>query len=147
MEKLNKNKVIIVAIAALAVIAIIAIIVILVNKTGNEGDGSSKVGTISNSASEFEALKVKNVELKYDEASNQTIIDFAIQNTTEEKVENLTVQIQLLNESENVMAGVETYVSTIDAKGEHKVNMMLGGNIKGIKKIKLVNPVKETPAQ
>ena len=140
MEKLNKNKVI--------MVAIIAFIIILVNKSGKEGDISSKVGTIANSDSEFESLKVKNVEVKYDEESNQTIIDFAIENKKEEKVENLTIQIQLLNEKDSIIAGVETYVATIDGKGEHKVNMMLGGNIQGIKKIKLANPVKEeTPEE
>lgn len=140
MGKINKTKIIVTAIVVLAVIAVIATVVILLNKDGNEEDSDSKVGTISNIDSELDGLKGKNIELTYDEGSNQTVIDFVIENTTEEKVENMTVEIQLLDESEKIIASVDVRVSAIEAKSEHKVNMMLGGNIQGIKKLKIVNP-------
>lgn len=139
MEKLNHKKVIMVVIIALVVIAAIILGVIFIGGNNEEIKGPAK-GTISSSESEFEPLKVKNVEVTYKEDNTETIIDFSIENTTEEKVEKQTINIQLLDANGGLIAGVETYVETIDANSSHKVNMMLAGNIQGIEKIKLVKP-------
>lgn len=147
MEKINKTKLVVIIIIALVVIAAITLGVIFLGKGNNGEETNSKAGTISNTDSEFEALRVKDIELKYREESNETILDFAIENTKEEKAEKLTIQIQLLDENDNLISGIETYVETIDGKSEHKVNMTLGGNIQGIKKIKLVKPQQETPTE
>lgn len=147
MEKLNKSKVILIIILALVVVTAIILGIIFL-KGGDEGDTTAQSGTISKTESEFEPLKVQDIVLNYVEEKNTTTIDFAIENTTSEKVEKLDIDIQLLNENEQVIASVETYVETIDANSKHKVNMMLLGNIKGIKKIKLVKPEEETtPAE
>ena len=139
MEKINKTKLILIIILVLVVIAAITLGIIFLSKGNGENLGS-KAGTISSTDSEFEPLRIKNVELSYPESGNETIIDFAIENTTDQKVEKQTIDIQLLNEDDGIIAGVQTYVETIDAKSEHKVNMMLAGKITGIKKIKLVKP-------
>lgn len=147
MEKLNKSKVILIIILALVVVTAIILGIIFL-KGGDEGDTTAQSGTISKTESEFEPLKVQDIVLNYVEEKNTTTIDFAIENTTNEKVEKLDIDIQLLNENEQVIASVETYVETIDANSKHKVNMMLLGNIQGIKKIKLVKPEEETtPAE
>lgn len=142
MEKLNKTKLIAIIIIVLVIITAIILGVIFAN-SGKEGKLESKAGSISSTDSEFEALKVKNIELTYSEERNETILDFVIENTTDAKVEKSTIEIQLLDENDGLIAGVETYVETIDEKGVHPVNMMLAGNIQGIKKIKLVNPQKD----
>ena len=145
MEKLNNKKVILVIILALVVIAAIILGIIFLGNGGSEE--GKKSGTISQTESEFEPLRVKDIELTYKDDGSETIIDFAIENTTGEKVEKQTINIHLLGENDSLIAGVETYVETIDAHGSHKVNMMLAGKIQGIKKVKLVNPNLETPAQ
>ena len=141
MEKLNKTKVIAIIIIVLVVIAAIILGVIFANSEKEpENELGEKAGSISSTLSEFEALKVKDIELTYSEERNETILDFSIENTIDSKVEKSTIEIQLLDENDGLIAGVETYVETIDAKSVHPVNMMLAGNIQGIKKIKLVNP-------
>ena len=138
MEKINNKKVILVIIIALVVIAAIILGVIFIGGNNEEEGKGPKTGTISLTESEFEPLKIKDIEVTYKEDGSETIIDFSIENTTEEKVEKQTINIQLLDANDRLIAGVETYVETIDAKGSHKVNMMLAGNIQGIEKIKLV---------
>lgn len=142
MEKLNKTKLIAIIIIVLVIITAIILGVIFANSGKEENETGSKAGSISSTDSEFEALKVKNIELTYSEERNETILDFVIENATDAKVEKSTIEIQLLDENDGLIAGVETYVETIDEKGVHPVNMMLAGNIQGIKKIKLVNPQK-----
>lgn len=145
MEKLNKKKLIIVAIVVLVVIALITLTVILLKKNNNNDEEGefAKAGSISKTESEFEALEVKDIELTYKEDGSETILDFVIENKTEQKVEKQTINIHLLDENNGLIAGVQTYVETIDAKSTHKVNMMLAGNIQGIKTIKLVKTAEQ----
>ena len=138
MEKLNKKKLVITIIIVLVVIALITLIVIFSKKNNNVDETFEKAGSISKTESDFEELKVKDIELTYKEDKSETILDFAIENTTDQKVEKQTINIHLLDENGGLIAGVQTYVETIDANKSHPVNMMLAGNIQGIKTIKLV---------
>lgn len=145
MEKINKTKLVIIIIVALVVIAAITLGVIFLGK--KEEDPYAKAGTISKTDSEFEALRVKEIELKYVEESNETKLDFAIENLTDEKIEKQEIKIHLLDENEALISGLTVNVATIDPKGSYKVNITLGGNIQTIKKIKLVKPAEETPEE
>ena len=79
MEKLNKTKVIAIIIIVLVVIAAIILGVIFANSKKNPGNEfGSKAGSISSTLSEFEALKVKDIELTYSEERNETILEFSI---------------------------------------------------------------------
>lgn len=142
MEKINKTKLVIIVIAVLVVIAAITLGVIFLGKKEEKTD--TNVGVISNTGSDFEALRVKDIELKYDEEANETKLDFAIENLTEEKIEQQEIGIHLLDENEALISGLTVNVATIDPKGSYKVNITLGGNIQTIKKIKLVKPAEET---
>lgn len=147
MEKLSSKKIILITIISLVVIAVVILGVILFAKNKGENKDNTRTGAISLTESEFEALKIKNIEVTYKEDTSETVIDFEIENTTDKSVEKQTIDIQLLDENEGVIAGVQTYVETIDPKGSHKVDLMLAGNIEGIKKIKLVKPEEATQTE
>lgn len=138
MKKLNKTKVALAIIIALLVIATIILGIIFWGK--NKDKTYVNAGSISQTESEFEPLIIKDIELKYVEERNETILDFAIENKTDEKVEKQKIKIHLLDEKNGLISSLETNVSTIDPKGSHKVNITLAGNIKGINKLKLVKP-------
>ena len=156
MEKINKTKLVIIVIAVLVVIAAITLGVIFLGRKKEENPYAN-AGTISNTGSDFEALRVKNIEFKYDEEVNETKLDFAIENLTEEKIEQQEIGIHLLDENDTLISGLTVNVATIDPKGSYNVNITLGGNIQTIKKIKLAklaeeapneeNPSEETPAE
>ena len=140
MENFNKTKLVLVIIIALVVItAIILGVIFFVNREKPE-DPFENAGTISGAESEFDGLSIKKIEMSYNEEKNETVIDFAIENTTDTKIEKQKIDVQLLNEKEQLISGVQTNVQTIDAKSEYTINMILGGKIEGIKKIKLVKP-------
>lgn len=144
MKNINKTKLAIVIIVALVVIAAIILGIIFLGK--NKEDPYAKAGSISKTESEFEPLTVKDIEMKYVQEKNETIINFAIENKTDERVEKQKMKIQLLNENDQLIAGIETNEITIDPKGSHPINLTLAGNIQGIKKLKLVKP-EETAEQ
>ena len=142
MEKLNKTKLVIIIILVLVVIAAIILGVIFLNKS-QENPSSSSTGTISNTESEFEPLTIKDIEVRYVEERNETVLDFVIENLTDEKVENQEINIHLLDENDTLTSGLTTTITTLDAKGNQPINITLGGNIQGIRKIKLVKPQQE----
>lgn len=144
-RKINKTKLVVIIIIALVVIAAITLCVIFLGGK-NSNETYANAGSISKTESEFDTLTIKDIELKYVEERNETILDFSIENNTDDKLENQTIKIQLLNEKNELISGLETKVSTIDARGSHKVNITLAGNIQGITKIKLVKP-EDTTAQ
>lgn len=145
MEKeINKSKLVITIIVALVLIAAIILGIIFLGGNNNE-DPFKNAGSISKTESEFDPLTIKDIELKYVEERNETILDFSIENKTDEKLENQTIKIHLLNENEQLISGLETEVSTIDPKGSYRVNITIAGKIQGITKIKLVKP--EQPAE
>ena len=144
MKKINKTKLIAIIVIAVLIITSIILGIILNNSRKTQvNELGSKAGSISSAYSEFEALKVRDVELSYSEEIKGTIVAFVIENKTDVSVDKSTIQIQLLSEKEKLLGISETYVETIDANGIHPINMMLAGNIQGIKKIKLVNANKE----
>jgi len=151
-NKLNKSKLTIIAVVVFVILVsiIIGIISTNINKP-SEKNPTENFGKISQTESEFEALAVKDIVVKYNEENPENIetkIDFSIQNKTDEKVEEKTIEIHLLDANNGMIAGVSTYVQTIDANGEHRVNMSLAGKIEGIEKIKLIDPnAEEEPAE
>lgn len=144
-NNINKTKIVVIIIIALVVIAGITLGIIFLG--GNNEDKNQKAGSISKTESEFEPLKIADIELKYAEESNETILNFSIENQTSEKLEDQKIKIHLLNENEELISALTTDVSVIDANGTYPVNIVLAGNIQGIKKIKLVNPEKEVSEQ
>lgn len=140
MENFDKKKLVLAIIIALVAITVIILgVIFFVNRAKTE-DPFAKAGTISGTESEFDGLSIKNIEMTYNEEKNETIIDFAIENTTDTKIEKQKIDVQLLNEREQLISGVQTNIQTIDAKSQYTINMVLGGKIEGIKKIKLVKP-------
>ena len=144
MEKLNKSKIIII-IAILLVIAAIILGVILLNGKQEEKKEEEKISTLE---SEFDELKIKNVVLNYLEDREDTTIDIEVENITSEIVENKKIGIEVYDAKDGLISAIQTDVAAIDPNSCHKINMVLGGKIEGIKKIKLVDKNKqEVPAE
>lgn len=134
MKELNKKKVALVIIAVLVIIAIITIIIILSNISKNKNNKDTL------NISEFSNMQAKDLNIKYDEEKNQTYITLNIKNPKDYNVENETVNIMLLNEKDEHIAGVQTYIETITPNDEFSVSITLIGNITGIKKVSLERP-------
>ena len=149
MEKsVNKTKLVLVIIIALVAITAIILGIIFLGNKGKAENPFKNAGSISGTEREYEGLNIKNIEMTYNEERNETVIDFAIENKTDTKIEKQKIDVQLLNEKGQLIAGVQTNIQTIDSKSEHTINMILGGKIEEIKKIKLVKPVEaEAPAE
>ncbi len=141
MRKLNKTKLVIAIIVALVVIAAIILGIIFLGK--NKEKKSENAGSISKTESEFKALSIKDIELTYVKESNETKLEFGIENLTDEKIENQKLKIHLLDENESLISGLDYDIAIIDSKGTYNVDITLAGNIQNIKKVKLVKPQEE----
>ena len=135
MEKLNKKKLLIVIIIALVVMVLIITGVILLNGKDNNGN-KMNIAT----ESEFEKLKIKDINSSYSEESKETKLNFLIENLTEEKVQKQSIDIKLIDEKGGVIVQQPININEIAPNSSYPVLMTLGGNIQGIKTIKLAQP-------
>lgn len=134
MRELNKKKVAMVIIAVLVIIAIITIVIILSSTSNNKNNKDAL------NISEFSNMQAKDLNIKYDEETNQTYVTLNIKNPKDYNVENETVNVMLLNEKDEHIAGVQTYIEIITPNDEFSMNITLIGNITGIKKVSLEKP-------
>ncbi len=141
MRKINKTKVAVAIIILLSITGLIAATIIFVEgeKTQEENPNIEKNVEKYKIESKIEGLKGKKVEIIYDENANQTSVDFIIENTTDNNIENISLGIQLIDEKGGVIVQTKTNISMIKTKGEEPISIMLGGNIKTINNIKIMN--------
>ena len=139
-KELNSKKLF----SALIVISlIIAMIIVIVAKITNNDEGEEKISQSSaDSASDFENLQPKDIELKYNEENDITYVSYKIQNTSEQEVTAQTINVTALNEDDNIMFQVQIYIDVLAAKEEYSGNYEIDGNFTEIvKKLKLEKPV------
>ena len=141
MKEINKTKLVMAIILILVICAVITLIVISVNQNKKEQEEPlAASGSISETESEFEELKVKDIELSYAEDDSETILNFSIENITDEKVEQQKIDIYLLDEDGGLISAIQTYVEAIEPNDSRPIPLKFAGKIQGIKTIKLVQP-------
>ena len=135
MKEINKTKLLIVIIASLVAIALIVTAVILLNKKDEDGN-TMNIAT----ESEFEKLKIKDINSSFSEESKETKLNFLIENLTADKVQKQSIDIQLIDDKGGVIVQQPININEIAPNGSYPVLMTLGGKIQGIKTIKLSQP-------
>ena len=135
MKEINKTKLLIVIIASLVAIALIVTAVILLNKKDEDGN-TMNIAT----ESEFEKLKIKDINSSFSEESKETKLNFLIENLTADKVQKQSIDIQLIDDKGGVIVQQPININEIAPNGSYPVLMTLGGKIQGIKTIKLAQP-------
>lgn len=140
MGKLKEPKAILKIILVVAVIAlIIGIILVVINKKDdNQDNDQDKVVFLSDT--EYGLMNVKDIEVKYDKDTKESIINFVIENPTDKKLEEGKINVILQNEAEQQLAGVQTEVQQIESKGEQGVSITVAGDLTNVKKILLLKP-------
>ena len=134
MKELNKKKIAILIIVVLLIIAGIIAAVIFANPKENKEDKDAL------NTSEFDNMKAKDLNVRYDEEANQTYVDLKIKSLVKHNIEKETVDVMLLDENDNQIAGVQEYIDVITPGDEFSIHISLGGNITGIKKVSLERP-------
>lgn len=136
-RKLNKKRVIFAIILLLAIFAIITTIIIL---TAN---GTKRINGIKIS-SEVKNLKPQNINIHYDQEKNETKITITIANKSNKVVERETINVMLLDEQDAPIAGMQTYIQKLEAKGEKDVTLTLLGDLTKIKSVAFEKPEENT---
>ncbi len=146
MEKINKSKLMILIIVVLVVIATIIGVVIFLAR--NKGNGDDKGATHAKTESEIASLSIKeDINIEYNEESNETKILFEIENMSDKKIENQKVKMHILGEDESLISEINVDITALEPKGSYQAGIILGGNIQGIKKLKLLEAQEEAPQE
>ena len=133
----NKKRVIFAIILLLSVFAIITTTIILT------ASGTKRINGIKIS-SEINNLKPQNINIHYDEEKNETKITITIKNKSNKVVERETINVMLLDEEDAPIAGMQTYIQKLEAKGEKDVTLTLLGDLTKIKSVAFEKPEEDT---
>lgn len=140
-KPINKTKI---YIAIIVVLVIIASIVFAVIKSNSNKEDKNKDGELTTTltllGNQYNDLEASNIKSEYNQESDITIISLDIENKSDETIENEVIDIILLNEEEQQLAGVSETLNQLEAKGKKSVNITLAGNVQEIKKIQLNKP-------
>jgi len=129
---------IIIAVLLIAAVIIIGIIILTKNNNGDEPEGKD---SIVNTESEYQNLKAKDVELEYKENTKTTVIEFTIENLTNEVIEKETVNVMLYDKNNVAISSFQNYIKFIDANGNYKVYAEMLGDFSRAAKIEIKKPI------
>jgi len=147
---MEKKKISISIKSVLIVIAIIAIIVtaivLIVMNRGNESK-ENEIDPNALTESEYQTMEVNDIKVTYDESTGKSQISFVIKNTTTKKLENKYIDIILMNEREQQLAGIQTKIDLLESNEEKTINATLSGDGREIKKARVQKTPEETPQE
>ena len=132
-KKINKKMVLSVF---LLILIIIIVTIIIVNKNKNNNMVESDVTELENTV--YENMEVKNINMEYSDENNQTAISMTINNSTDNNIENETVNVILLNEEGNQISEMQTYIMSLGTGEEYDISVILKGDLRETKKIELI---------
>ncbi len=133
-----KSILIVIAVVAL----IITAIVLIVNKVKDNGIDKNAF-----TDSEYQSLEVTNIEANYDEATNKTKLSFVLKNPTSKKLENQFIDIILMNDKEQQLAGIQLKIESLESKGEKAITSTLSGDGSQITKAKAQKTPEQLPEE
>ena len=134
MKKISITKVFLVLIVVAAIIG--GIVFIIKNNQENLNDNNQDKVNLSNN--DFSNLTAKGLDLKYIAEEEKTILDLKIENTTDEIVENETINVQLLDEQDEIVSEIQIYIESLEPKTQYSQPIELMGDLTQlIKKIQL----------
>lgn len=141
MKKLRKGRIILISIILIAII-IIGIVTLFSIKNKKETEENDDIlyeesETFDLPDTTYSEMQVKNVEMEYLRASNETMVSMVIDNTTNKKVEKETLEAILVDNDGQVLGKTQTYIERLEAGKQYSISVILKGDLTSTSKIKL----------
>ena len=121
----------------IAVVVILGIAIVLIAKGRENEKKENKIDPNALTESEYGTLEVNNIEVNYDESTGKSKISFVIKNTTNKNLENESIDIILMNEKEQQLAGIQMPIKSLKSNEETTISANLSGDGREIKKARI----------
>ena len=146
MKKMRKGKkmLLILLIAIVVIVATVLIINVVRNQMGEpEVPVDELQQSIALPPTTYSDMEVKNIQMTLlkentTDGKDETKVSMEIHNTTTEIVENEYLDAILLDENENILGQMQTWIQKLDAGEQYKIEVILAGDLTATTHIKLV---------
>ena len=126
--KLKKTNIIIVLLVVITIIFVV-------------GENKKKEDENIAGNSEFETMQVKDLEMKYDEEKEETLLTYKIKNISDKEIAGQTINVMGLDENGSAAVASQIYIDVLEAGGEYNGKITIIGNVTDlVKKLELQKP-------
>ena len=126
--KLKKTNIIIVLLVVITIISLV-------------GENKKKEDENIAGNSEFETMQVKDLEMKYDEEKEETLLTYKIKNISDKEIAGQTINVMGLDENGSAAVASQIYIDVLEAGGEYNGKITIIGNVTDlVKKLELQKP-------
>lgn len=140
MRKLRKGKkmLTLIAIAVVVVIILVIAIVMIVRKGGGETTVEEQQQTaIPLPDTTYSNMEVTDIYMEYLDSQDQTMVSMSILNTTENAVENESLNAILLGADGEVLGQMQTWIQSLGVGEQYDISVILNGNLTATQSIQL----------
>ena len=82
-------------------------------------------------------MQVKNIEMEYLVANNETMVSMTIDNTTQNAVSQETLTAYLIDSKGNTIGQTKTYIESLNPGQQYSISVVLKGDLAATTQIKL----------
>ena len=141
MKKVRKGKKIIgmILIAVIVLIIVIVAIVLIVRNAGKneENTVSEQQTAIPLPDTTYNSMEVTDVSMEYLDDQDQTMVSMSILNTTQNAVENESLNAILVGADGEVLGQMQTWIQSLGVGEQYDISVILNGNLTGTQSIQL----------
>lgn len=138
-RKLKKGKLMMIgAIAVVILFIIIAIISAIKSKENKVVEGGEvKESELLLPDTTYSDMQVTDINMQYLEENDETMISMIINNTTENTVDDENFTVTLLNEKDETLGQMPTYMQHLEPGEQYSISIVLKGDLTSTAKIVL----------
>lgn len=141
MKKVRKGKKIIgmILIAVIVLIIVIVAIVLIVRNAGKNEENTvpEQQTAIPLPDTTYNSMEVTDVSMEYLDDQDQTMVSMSILNTTQNAVENESLNAILVGADGEVLGQMQTWIQSLGVGEQYDISVILNGNLTGTQSIQL----------
>ena len=141
MKKVRKGKKIIgmISIAVIVLIIVIVAIVLIVRNAGKNEENTvpEQQTAIPLPDTTYNSMEVTDVSMEYLDDQDQTMVSMSILNTTQNAVENESLNAILVGADGEVLGQMQTWIQSLGVGEQYDISVILNGNLTGTQSIQL----------
>ena len=129
----------IILIAIIAIIILVVAIVLIVRNVNNneETTGEEQQSVIPLPDTTYSDMEVSNIYMEYLDDQDQTMVSMSILNTTQNAVENESLNAILVGADGEVLGQMQTWIQSLGVGEQYDISVILNGNLTGTQSIQL----------
>jgi len=139
MAKMRKGKkVLLIGLIAIVLIIVTVIVVkIVTNKEPETPPVEESNPVYELPETTYSDMVVSNVEMEYLKDNNQTMITMEFNNTTQNRIENETIEVIWINADGEVIGRMPTHIPELDPGKQYSISVVERGDLTATTNIKL----------